>query len=253
MEEKPRHAKTGSLASRRQEVPRIADSQLRNEKSAQRGSFWPDVPADIRSKTSVNPPNRVKTSIVARTSRRMSMTKLRSEHLLKVARLQSEFCTKDFFRATNFFTKNAPKFSPKFLTEIFEPLFRGSEKSRKIPSKFPTEFSKFPCEKKKSPTSFCRSAGRTSSGKFCVLYQHAWRYWWLLHVLPFPDLSMHPFCAHIHDKGSSKSHPRLACLRARLSQRFRKGVGGRGLATNRPQKHSQKSPPEICPPSPKGA
>ena len=36
------------------------------------------------------------------------------------------------------------------------------EKSRKIPSKFPTKFSKFPCEKskKKSPTSFCRSAGR---------------------------------------------------------------------------------------------
>ena len=35
---------------------------------------------------------------------------------LKVARLQSEFCTKDFFRATNFLTKNAPKFSPKFLS-----------------------------------------------------------------------------------------------------------------------------------------
>ena len=31
-----------------------------------------------------------------------------------------------------------------------------------IPSKFPTKFSKFPCEKSKknSPTSFCRSAGR---------------------------------------------------------------------------------------------
>ena len=36
-------------------------------------------------------------------------------HWIKVARLQSEFCTKDFFRATNFVTKNAPKFSPKFL------------------------------------------------------------------------------------------------------------------------------------------
>ena len=35
---------------------------------------------------------------------------------VKVARLQSEFCTKDFFRATNFLTKNAPKFSPKFLS-----------------------------------------------------------------------------------------------------------------------------------------
>ena len=28
---------------------------FRNEKSAQRGSFWPDVPADIRPKTSVRP------------------------------------------------------------------------------------------------------------------------------------------------------------------------------------------------------
>ena len=33
-----------------------------------------------------------------------------------MARLQSEFCTKDFFRATNFLTKNAPKFSPNFLS-----------------------------------------------------------------------------------------------------------------------------------------
>ena len=33
-----------------------------------------------------------------------------------MARLQSEFCTKDFFRATNFLTKNAPKFSPRFLS-----------------------------------------------------------------------------------------------------------------------------------------
>ena len=30
--------------------------------------------------------------------------------IVKVARLQSEVCTKDFFRATNFLTKNAPKF-----------------------------------------------------------------------------------------------------------------------------------------------
>ena len=65
---------------------------------------------------------------------------------LKVARLQSEFCTKDFFfRATNFVTKNAPKFSPKFLSLCSV----GQKKSRKIPSKFPTKFSKFPCEKSK--------------------------------------------------------------------------------------------------------
>ena len=39
-----------------------------------------------------------------------------TDRILKVARLQSEFCTKDFLRATNFLTKNAPKFSPKFLS-----------------------------------------------------------------------------------------------------------------------------------------
>ena len=64
---------------------------------------------------------------------------------VKVARLQSEFCTKDFFRATNFVTKNAPKFSPKFLSLCSV----GQKKSHKIPSKFPTKFSKFPCEKSK--------------------------------------------------------------------------------------------------------
>ena len=64
----------------------------------------------------------------------------------KVARLQSEFCTKDFFRATNFLTKNAPKLSPNFLSLCSV----GQKKHpRKIPSKFPTKFSKFPCEKTK--------------------------------------------------------------------------------------------------------
>ena len=63
----------------------------------------------------------------------------------QMARLQSEFCTKDFFRATNSVTKNAPKFSPKFSSLCSV----GQKKSRKIPSKFPTKFSKFPCEKSK--------------------------------------------------------------------------------------------------------
>ena len=58
---------------------------------------------------------------------------------------QSQFCTKDFFRATNFLTKNTPKISPKFLRLCSV----GQKKSRKIPSKFPTQFSKFPCEKSK--------------------------------------------------------------------------------------------------------
>ena len=45
---------------------------LRNKKSAQRGSFRPDVPADIRPKTSVrfsNPGGKKKTSLLAQTWR----------------------------------------------------------------------------------------------------------------------------------------------------------------------------------------
>ena len=64
---------------------------------------------------------------------------------IKVARLQSEFCTKTIFRVTNFVTKNAPMFSPNLLSLCSV----GQKKSRKIPSKFPTKFSKFPCEKSK--------------------------------------------------------------------------------------------------------
>ena len=40
---------------------------FRNEKSDQRGSFRPDIPADIRPKTSARPPNPGKRSISART------------------------------------------------------------------------------------------------------------------------------------------------------------------------------------------
>ena len=68
---------------------------------------------------------------------------------LKVARLQSEFCTKDFFRATNFLTKNAPKISP----EIFEPLFCGSEKiPGKSPPNFPLDIPNFPAINQKKFT-----------------------------------------------------------------------------------------------------
>ena len=77
--------------------------------------------------------------------RLMSRNFERKGELFKVARLQNEFSTKDFFRATNFLTKNAPKFSPIFLSLCSV----GQKKSRKIPSKFPTKFSKFPCEKSK--------------------------------------------------------------------------------------------------------
>ena len=63
-----------------------------------------------------------------------------------VARLQSEVCTKDIFRATKIVTKNAPKIPPK---SLFEPLFCGSEKSREIPAKCPA---KFPSQKLKNFT-----------------------------------------------------------------------------------------------------
>ena len=57
-------------------------------------------------------------------------------NFFRVARLQNEVGTKDFLRGTNFLTKNAPKFSPKFLSLYFV----GRKKSRKIPAKFPTKF-----------------------------------------------------------------------------------------------------------------
>ena len=89
--------------------------------------------------------------------------------MIKVARLQSEFCTKDFFWATNFLTKNAPKFSPKFLSLCSV----GQKKSRKIPSKFPTQFSKVPCEKAKK---IHRRASAGAQGEvlkwICVMVAH---------------------------------------------------------------------------------
>ena len=52
--------------------------------------------------------------------------------------------------------------------------------------------------------------------------------------------------------GLGLGHPASRDLGAHVCQRFRKGVGGRGLATNKPPKKSQRNPPEMCPPSPKG-
>ena len=84
-----------------------------------------------------------------------------------VARLQSEFCTKDFCRATNSLTKNAPKISPKFLRLCSV----GQKKSRKIPSKFPTKFSKFPCEKSKKnfTDELLQERRENNSTHFCLL------------------------------------------------------------------------------------
>ena len=64
---------------------------------------------------------------------------------IKVARLQSELCTKDVFRASNFLTKNAPKISPKCLSLSF-----GVRKTpTKFPPNFPLNFPNFPAKIKK--------------------------------------------------------------------------------------------------------
>ena len=67
-----------------------------------------------------------------------------------------------FFWATNFLTKNVPKFSPKFLS-LYSV---GQKKSRKIPAKFPTRFPKFPCEKSKK---IHRRASAGAQGESTVL------------------------------------------------------------------------------------
>ena len=69
--------------------------------------------------------------------------------IVRVARLQSEFCTKDFFRATNFLTKNAPKFSPIFLSLCS----MGQKKNPgKFPPNFPLKFPNFPAKNQKKIT-----------------------------------------------------------------------------------------------------
>ena len=91
--------------------------------------------------------------------------------MVKVARLQSEFCTKDFFRATNFLTKNAPKFPPKFLSLYSE----GQKKSHKIPAKLPTKFPKFPCKKSKKNTITIQNLGRaTQVSSYLTLWKWLW-------------------------------------------------------------------------------
>ena len=58
-----------------------------------------------------------------------------------MARLQSEFCTKEFFLSYEFSYEKCSDISP----ESVEPFFCGSEN----PAKFPTKFPKFPCEQSK--------------------------------------------------------------------------------------------------------
>ena len=53
-------------------------------------------------------------------------------HRFRVACLQNEVGTKYFLRGTNFSSKHAN------VPKMFEPLVGGSEKSRRIPAKFPS-------------------------------------------------------------------------------------------------------------------
>ena len=85
--------------------------------------------------------------------------------IFRVARLQSEFCTKEFFRATNLLTKNAPKFSPKILSLCSVGQEKIPENSLQISHQFfQISLRKI---KKSSPTSFCRSAEWRKSRSRC--------------------------------------------------------------------------------------
>ena len=64
----------------------------------------------------------------------------------KVARLQSEFCTKDFFSSCEFLVRKMLRNFPRNVRAF---VLWVRKKSRKIPSKFPSKFSKLPCEKSK--------------------------------------------------------------------------------------------------------
>ena len=63
-----------------------------------------------------------------------------------MARLQSEFCTKDFCSSHEFSDEKCSEIVP----EMFEPLFCGSEKiPGKFPPKFPLNFPNFPAKNQK--------------------------------------------------------------------------------------------------------
>ena len=69
--------------------------------------------------------------------------------ILKVARLQSEFCTERFFSSHEFSHEKCSEIFP----ENFEPLFCGSEKiPGKFPPNFPLNFPNFPAKNKKKFT-----------------------------------------------------------------------------------------------------
>ena len=69
---------------------------------------------------------------------------------VKVARLQSEFCTKDIFFSSHEFSYEK---CSEIFPENFEPLFCGSEKiPGKFPPNFPLNFPNFPAKNRKKIT-----------------------------------------------------------------------------------------------------
>ena len=69
--------------------------------------------------------------------------------MAKVARLQSEFYTKDFFLSHEFSYEKCSEIFP----EILEPLFCGSDKiPGKFPPNFPLNFPNFPAKNQKKIT-----------------------------------------------------------------------------------------------------
>ena len=63
--------------------------------------------------------------------------------IIKVARLQSEFCTKEFFSSYEFSYEKCSEIFPEF----FEPLFCGVRKNAgKFPPNFPLNFPNFPAK-----------------------------------------------------------------------------------------------------------
>ena len=93
--------------------------------------------------------------------------------LVRVARLQSEFCPKYFLLATNFLAKNAPIFSPNCLSLYFV----GQKKSRQIPAKFAAEL---PSPKSKKNH---RRASAGGQGETLVIKMISWGdlIFWSLH------------------------------------------------------------------------
>ena len=78
-----------------------------------------------------------------------------------MARLQSEFCTKDFFSSHKFSYEKCSENFP----EIFEPLFCGSEKiPGKFPPNFPLDFPNLPAKNQKKFTDELLQERRENNG-----------------------------------------------------------------------------------------